>query len=215
MSDNDSLDPFFVPRAVAVVGASTRPTSVGHALLKNLLYGRMKGDERSAGFPGQVYAVNPKGGEILGVKAHESLTAIAEPVDLVVVAIPPKYIPALMTECGEKGVPAAIVISAGFAEMGEEGKALQDEMRSKADAAGVRIIGPNCLGVMRPSAGLNASFAVGGPKPGAIGLLSQSGALVTGLLSYAERERFGLSAAVSRGKELNLEDVVNELLPAL
>jgi len=206
MTDTESLDPFFAPQAVAVVGASNRTASVGHALLKNLLYGRMDGEDRSEGFPGPVYAVNRKGGEILGVKAHESLSAISEPVDLVLVAIPPKYIPALMTECGERGVKAAIVISAGFAEMGEEGQALQDEMRAKAKAAGVRIIGPNCLGVIRPAAGLNASFAVAAPSEGSIGLLSQSGALVTGLLSYAERERFGLSAAVSLGAKADVED---------
>ncbi len=205
-SYDHTLDPFFAPRAVAVIGASSNPSSVGHAVLKNLLYGRMDGTERDKGFPGPVYAVNPKGGEILGVKAHESVSAIAEPVDLVVVAIPPKYIPGLMTECGGKGVKAAIVISAGFAEMGAEGRALQDDMREKADAAGVRIIGPNCLGVIRPKVKLNASFAVASPREGSIGLLSQSGALVTGLLSYAERERFGLSAAVSLGAKADVED---------
>jgi acetyltransferase len=205
-SHDQSLDPFFAPRAVAVVGASSNPASVGHAVLKNLLYGRMKGDDRDQGFPGPVYAVNPKGGEILGVKVHESVSAIAEPVDLAVVAIPPRFIPGLMTECGDKGIEAAIVISAGFAEMGEDGRALQEEMRAKAEAAGVRIVGPNCLGIIRPSSRLNASFAVAGPREGSIGLLSQSGALVTGILSYAERERFGLSAAVSLGAKADVED---------
>lgn len=202
--DVSALDLFFKPRSVAVVGASARESSVGHALLRNLLEGGANG---SGGFEGAIYAVNPKGGEILGHAVQTSLSAIGEPVDLVVIAIPPRFIPAVIEEAGAAGAKAAIVISAGFAEMGAEGKALQDQMVEVARAQGIRIVGPNCLGVIRPKQRLNASFAAAAPPPGKIGLLSQSGALVTGLISYAEVERFGLSACVSLGSKCDVDDV--------
>lgn len=203
---SDDLKPFFDPRSVAVVGASARPEAVGHALLKNLLFGRIDGDDRSEGFGGEVYAVNVKGGEILGQPVHESLAAIGAPVDLVMIAIPPKYVKGVIEEAGKLGTRAVTVISAGFAEMGAEGKALQDECAAVAREHGMRLIGPNCLGVMRPSAKLNASFGASAPPPGHIGLLSQSGALVTGMISYAQREKFGLSAAVSLGAKADVDD---------
>ncbi|MBL4845354.1 MAG: acetate--CoA ligase family protein [Planctomycetes bacterium] len=207
-----SLDAFFSPRSVAVVGASTRETSVGHAVLKNLLEGGQParwapGPDGSRGFAGKVFAVNRKGGEILGVQANPSLTEIGEPVDLVVIAIPPRYIKGVIEECGSIGTQCVIVISAGFAELGEEGRKLQDELTATAAEHGIRIIGPNCLGVIRPAERLNASFGAGAPPAGPIGLLSQSGALVTGLISYTEREGFGLSAAISLGSKADVTDV--------
>ncbi|MGE0708142.1 MAG: acetate--CoA ligase family protein [Planctomycetota bacterium] len=206
------LDPFFSPRSVAVVGASQRESSVGYALLRNLLEGGAPagwaaGPDGERGFPGPVYAINPKGGEILGRPVHRTLREVGAPIDLVVIAIPPRHIPAVIDEAGELGVRAAIVISAGFAEMGAEGRALQDEMAAHARRHGVRLIGPNCLGVIRPAARLDASFGAGSPPAGPIGLLSQSGALVTGVISYTERERFGLSAAVSLGAKADVDDV--------
>lgn len=196
------LEPFFAPSSVAVVGASARPESVGHAVLKNLL-----GSGGQPGFTGgEIYAINPKGGEILGHPVHTSLSEIGKPVELICVCIPPKYIPGLMREAGEVGVKAAIVISAGFAEMGEPGLALQREMLEAAAQSGIRIIGPNCLGVIRPANHLNASFAAKAPPAGRIGLLSQSGALITGIISYAETEQFGLSAAVSLGAKADVAD---------
>ncbi|MBZ0115458.1 MAG: CoA-binding protein, partial [Sandaracinaceae bacterium] len=201
-----SLDPFFRPRSVAVVGASARPESVGHALLKNLLFGAMHGQDRKEGFDGAVYAVNHKGGEILGQRVHQSLGAIGEKVDLIVVAIPPPYVRSAIDEAGRLGTKAAIVISAGFAEMGEEGRALQTQVAETARGYGMRVIGPNCLGIMRPVSRLNASFGATAPPAGRIGLLSQSGALVTGLVSYAQREKFGLSAAVSLGAKCDVDD---------
>lgn len=202
----DDLTPFFTPRSVAVVGATNREDAVGHALLKNLLFGEMTGTERSAGFAGEVYAVNQKGGEILGQRVYESLTAIGRPVDLVLVAIPPKFVGGVVEEAGSIGCKALIVISAGFAEMGAEGKALQDSVAALARSLGMRVIGPNCLGVVRPENRLNASFGATAPPPGRIGLLSQSGALVTGMISYAQREKFGLSAAVSLGAKCDVDD---------
>ena len=201
-----ALTPFFAPTGVAVVGASARPESVGHALLRNLLFGGSGSNARDAGFPGPVYAVNPKGGEILGHPAVTSLAAIDGPLDLVLIAVPGRFVPDLIDQCADRGVRCVIVISAGFAEVGAEGKALQDAMLARAEARGVRIIGPNCLGVMRPERGLNASFGAAAPRRGGIGLLSQSGALITGIISYAEQERFGLSAAVSLGAKADIDD---------
>jgi acetyl coenzyme A synthetase (ADP forming)-like protein len=207
-----SLDLFFAPQSVAVVGASSRTSSVGHAVLKNLLEGGMpagwEADEHgSKGFRGKVFPINHKGGEILGRPVFKSLTEVGEAIDLIVIAIPPKYIPGVIDEAGGLGVKAAIVISAGFAELGDEGRALQDNMAERAAGYGMRIIGPNCLGVIRPASHLNASFGAGGPPAGPIGLLSQSGALITGLISYTEREHFGLSAAVSLGAKADVDDV--------
>lgn len=204
---SNDLDNFFDPRSVAVVGASPDRDKVGYALLRNLLFGSMHGREDPAqGFPGPVYPVNPKGGEILGRRVYTSLSEIGEPVDLIVVAIPPRFIADLVDEAADAGVRNAIIISAGFAEMGEEGRALQDRMLERARARGVRLVGPNCLGVIRPGSRLNASFAEASPPAGGIGLLSQSGALITGIISHAQREQFGLSAAVSLGSKADVED---------
>jgi len=201
------LDNFFSPASVAVVGASANEAKVGYALLRNLLYGRMHGAaERNNGFSGPVYPVNHKGVDILGQKSFKRLSDIGEQIDLVLVAIPPQYVADVMDEAGAVGVKNAIVISAGVAEMGDEGRALQDEMLARAQRHGIRLIGPNCLGVIRPSNRLNASFAESPPPVGHIGLLSQSGALITGIISYAEREQFGLSAAVSLGSKADVED---------
>lgn len=203
---SDDLQPFFTPTSVAVVGASSRVEAVGHALLKNLLFGAMRGTERSEGFGGEIYAVNHKGGEILGQKVHTSLTEIGKPVELVMIAIPPKYVMGVVEEAGKLGTKSIIVISAGFAEMGADGKALQDQVVEVAHGHGMRVIGPNCLGVISPRNQLNASFGASSPPDGGIGLLSQSGALVTGMISYAQREKFGLSAAVSLGAKCDVDD---------
>jgi acetyltransferase len=211
MGESSNLTAFFAPSSVAVVGASSRASSVGYAVLRNLIFGgdNAVGDDDQPtlrGFRGKVFPVNPKGGEILGRKVYEDLAAIGEEIDLTVVAIPPKYIPALMDEIAAVGCRAVIVISAGFAEMGADGIALQNEMLDKARAHGIRIVGPNCLGIIRPPASLNASFGAAAPPAGKIGLLSQSGALITGIISYAEREQFGLSAAVSLGAKADVDD---------
>ena len=206
MHADPSLQPFFEPSSVAVIGASHRETSVGYALLKNLLFGRMDGSNRAEGFQGEVFAVNTSGGELFGQRVYRSLPEIGRDVELIVVAIPPKFIEALIEEAGQCGVKAAIIISAGFAEMGEEGRALQDRIKTAAQRKGIRLIGPNCLGVLRPSMQLNASFAAQSTQPGGVGLLSQSGALVTGVISYANRESFGLSTVISLGGKADVGD---------
>lgn len=210
MTTTSSLEPFFSPRAVAVIGASERPDSVGHAIFRNLLFGDPEANgerRRENGFAGEVYAVNPRGGEILGQPVYARIGDVPGEVDLVVVCIPPKAILGVLEEAGEKGVRAVIVISAGFAEIGEEGLALQQEMVAKARSLGIRIVGPNCLGILRPKKRLNASFAARSTAHGGVALLSQSGALITGVISYAEVEAFGLSAAVSLGAKADVSDV--------
>ncbi|MCB9727029.1 MAG: acetate--CoA ligase family protein [Deltaproteobacteria bacterium] len=206
MSDAHPLDPFFTPRSVAVIGASSRTSSVGYAVFRNLLFGSIAGTRREDGFPGPVHAVNPKGGELLGQPVHRDLASIGAPCDLIVVAIPPAFIPDLIDESARHGVRAAILITAGFSEMGAEGHALQEEVARRARAQGIRLVGPNCLGILRPASGLNASFAAAAPPAGGIGLLSQSGALITGIISLARQEQFGLSAAISLGDKADVAD---------
>ncbi len=205
-----ALDALFSPRAVAVIGASERRESVGNAVLRNLLFGDVSEASRASrerGFQGPVYAVNPKAGEILGQQAYARLADVPGEVDLIVVSIPPRYIAAVLDDAGAKGVKAAIIISAGFAEIGDDGRLLQQQMVEKAKQHGIRIVGPNCLGVLRPGQQLNASFAAAQASAGGVALLSQSGALITGVISYAEAEAFGLSAAVSLGTKADVGDV--------
>src|SRR5215467_12077266 len=183
------LDVFFSPKSVAVIGATENPGTVGRTLLWNLV---------TSPFGGTVYPVNPKRPSVLGVKAYPSVTAIPEPVDLVVVVTPPPSIPGIIKECGENGVQGAIVISAGFKEIGPEGAALEKQLLEAAQAANIRIIGPNCLGVM------NATFATTVARPGSVGFISQSGALCTAVLDWSLKEMVGFSAFVSVGSMVDV-----------
>jgi acetyltransferase len=184
------LEAFFAPKSVAVIGATETPNTVGRTLLWNLV---------TSPFGGTVYPVNPKRSSVLGVKAYPSISDIPEPVDLVVVITPPPTIPGIIKECGENGVQAAIVISAGFKEIGPEGAVLEKQLLAEARAAGIRIIGPNCLGLMNPLTGLNATFATAVARPGSVGFISQSGALCTAVLDWSLKEMVGFSAFVSVG----------------
>src|SRR6185437_5966035 len=141
---NQPLDVFFSPKTVAVIGATENPGSVGRTVLWNLV---------TSPFGGTVYPVNPKRPSVLGVKAYKSISDIPEQVDLAVIVTPPPSIPGLIRECGENGVQGAIVISAGFKEVGEEGARLEKQLLEEARAAKIRVIGPNCLGVMSPLSG--------------------------------------------------------------
>ncbi|MBF6612918.1 MAG: CoA-binding protein, partial [Chloroflexi bacterium] len=144
------LNAILEPRSVAVIGASEKADSVGRTILWNLI---------SSPFGGTVYPVNPKRASILGVKAYASLAAIADPVDLAVIVTPASTVPAIMAECVEKGVRGAIIISAGFKETGPAGVELERQVLEQARRGNIRLVGPNCLGVMRPPSGLNATFA--------------------------------------------------------
>ncbi|MCC6728664.1 MAG: bifunctional acetate--CoA ligase family protein/GNAT family N-acetyltransferase [Chthonomonadales bacterium] len=189
------LGAFFSPQSVAVIGASESPGSVGRTLLWNLV---------SNPFGGTVYPVNPKRPSILGVKAYPNITAVPESVDLAVIATPARTVPGVIAECGEAGVRAAIVISAGFKEIGPQGVELERQILQLARQYNMRIIGPNCLGLMCPPTGVNATFASAMARPGTVGFISQSGALCTAVLDWSLRELVGFSAFISIGSMLDV-----------
>lgn len=193
-ADRHPLDPIFKPGSVALVGASERAGSVGRNVLWNLI---------SSPFGGTVYPVNPKRANILGIRAYPSLQALPEVPDLVIVCTPAAAAPALLRECVELGVPGGIVISAGFKETGEAGKQLETEIMKTIEGR-MRIIGPNCLGVMNPVLGLNATFANSIARPGNVAFMSQSGALCTAVLDWSNRENVGFSGFVSIGSMLDV-----------
>jgi acetyltransferase len=190
-----SLDPLFKPRSVAVIGASATPGSVGSILMRNLL---------ANPFGGVVYPINPKRKSVHGVYCYPDLGAVPEVVDLAVIATPAAGVPALIQECVERKIPSAIIISAGFSELGAEGRALEKKIRDLARGK-MRIIGPNCLGVIHPHNRLNASFAADMAAPGNIALLSQSGAICTSILDWANHNHIGFSAFVSVGAMIDVD----------
>ncbi|MCW6038442.1 bifunctional acetate--CoA ligase family protein/GNAT family N-acetyltransferase [Spirulina subsalsa FACHB-351] len=198
------LDVFFKPKTVAVIGATEKEGSVGRTLLWNLI---------SSPFGGTVFPVNPKRPSVLGIQAYPSLSAIPAPIDLVIIAIPAKMVSQVMDECIAKGVKGAIIISAGFKEIGPAGVALEQEILAKAKAGRIRIIGPNCLGMMSPIQGLNATFASAIARPGNVGFISQSGALCTSILDWSFRENVGFSAFISIGSmlDVNWGDLIDYL----
>ncbi|HEX3743531.1 MAG TPA: bifunctional acetate--CoA ligase family protein/GNAT family N-acetyltransferase [Bryobacteraceae bacterium] len=187
---NRPLDVFFTPRTVAVIGATEASGSAGRTLMWNLV---------TSPFGGTVYPVNPKLGSVLGVKAYQTISEVPEPVDLAVIVTPAATVPAMVRECGQNGVEGAVVISAGFREVGPEGAELERQLLEEAQAAGIRILGPNCLGVMSPRTGLNATCASTVARPGSVGFISQSGALCAAVLDWSLKEMVGFSAFVSVG----------------
>ncbi|HXQ95666.1 MAG TPA: bifunctional acetate--CoA ligase family protein/GNAT family N-acetyltransferase [Candidatus Acidoferrales bacterium] len=189
------LDALFLPRSVAVIGATEKEGSVGRTVLWNLI---------SSPFGGTVFPINPKRPNVLGLKAYPSLAAVPDPVELAVIVTPPQSVPGVMDECVASGVRGVIVISAGFKETGPDGEELERQVLARARAGGIRVIGPNCLGVMNPIGGLNATFAAGIARPGSVGLISQSGALLTAILDWSMRERVGFSSVVSLGSMLDV-----------
>ncbi|MCB1278834.1 acetate--CoA ligase family protein [Prosthecobacter sp.] len=183
-----SLEAFFQPRSIALIGATEREGSVGRAIWENL-----------RGFGGTVFPVNGKHAEVFGVKAFPSIAVLPEVPDLVIVVTPAPTVPQIVEEAGAAGVKAVIVISAGFKEVGAEGAELEKRVLEAAKRHGVRLIGPNCLGLMNPHAGLNASFASSVARPGRVAFLSQSGALCTAILDWSHDQHVGFSAFVSTG----------------
>jgi acetyltransferase len=191
-----ALDAIFAPKSVAVIGATETPGSVGRTIVWNLI---------SSTFGGTIYPVNPKRASILGIKAYPSLSAVPEVVDLIVVVTPAATIPNIIKEAVDIGVKSAIIISAGFKETGPEGVELERQILEHAHRGGMRIIGPNCLGVMSPITGLNATFATTIARPGSVGFISQSGALCTAILDWSLRENVGFSSFVSIGSMLDVD----------
>ncbi|MGE5048116.1 MAG: GNAT family N-acetyltransferase [Deltaproteobacteria bacterium] len=189
------LHSFFAPRGVAVIGASEREGSVGRTVLWNLV---------TNPFGGTVYPVNGKRPSVLGIKCYPDVAAVPEPVDLAVVVTPAPTVPGVIRECAAAGIHAAVVISAGFKEIGAEGVRLEQEILAIAREARMRLIGPNCLGVMSPISGLNATFAGAMARQGNVAFLSQSGALQTAILDWSLQENVGFSAFVSLGSMLDV-----------
>jgi acetyltransferase len=195
-SEGHPLDAIFAPRTVAVIGATDRANSVGRAVLWSLV---------SSPFGGTVFPVSEKRPSVRGIKAYKRIADLPEAIDLAVVVTPADTVPAIISECVEAGVPGAIVISAGFKEHGEKGRELERQILERIRGTGLRLIGPNCLGVMNPISGLNATFASNLARPGNVAFISQSGALCTAILDWAQKEMVGFSAFVSVGSMLDVD----------
>jgi len=190
------LKRLFQPSAVAVFGANERQGAVGTLVFKNMI---------ESEFSGQVYPINPKRESVQGQKAYPSLEALSRPVDLAVVTTPAATVPGIIEACGVHGVKYAVIISAGFREVGPEGMRLERAVLENARRYGIRFIGPNCLGIMRPRIGLNATFNNGGAKSGKLALVSQSGAVCTAILDWAQAHEVGFSNVVSTGISADLD----------
>ena len=192
---NQPLSVFFSPKTVAVLGATESAGSMGRTVLWNLV---------TNPFGGTVFPVNPEHTSVLGIKAYPSIAAAPEKVELAVIATAPETVPQLITECVDAGVQGAIIVSAGFKEIGPDGLRLEEQILENARRGSLRIIGPNCLGVMSPLTGLNATFAVGMARPGNVAFISQSGALCTSVLDWSLREMVGFSCFISIGSMIDV-----------
>src|SRR5579884_892327 len=190
------LEAFFAPKSVAVIGATDKTGSVGRAILWNLI---------GSPFGGTVFPVNPTRDSVLGIKAYKSVSEVPEAPELAVIVTRARTVPEVIRECADCGVRSVIIISAGFREIGERGVALEREIMAEASRVGMRIIGPNCLGLMCPISGFNATFAQTIARPGNVGFLSQSGAMCTAVLDWSLSEQIGFSAFVSTGTMMDVD----------
>ncbi|MEW8657917.1 MAG: bifunctional acetate--CoA ligase family protein/GNAT family N-acetyltransferase [Candidatus Thiodiazotropha endolucinida] len=190
------LTSLFSPKSIAMFGASDRKNSVGEVVFKNLI---------SSGFKGDIYPINLKHDKVQGIKAYKSIEAINKPVELAVVATPAKTIPAIVQACGEHGVKTMIILSAGFRESGTAGRRLEDKIVELAKDYGMRFMGPNCLGLIRPDQGINITFGNNNAAPGNLALVSQSGAICTAILDWAEVNDIGFSTVISTGIGADLD----------
>ena len=189
------LKAFFNPRSVAVIGASREPRKVGHKVLKNLI---------DYGFKGEIYPINPNAEEILGCKCYSSVLDVPSEIDLSIIAVPSRIVPNVAEECGVKGVKGIVVISAGFSETGREGARLEKKLLDICRRYGMRMQGPNCLGIINTASRLNASFATANPPRGRVAFISQSGALGSTILNWAIQKNIGFSSFISLGNEADL-----------
>jgi len=193
-----SLDSFFNPKSVAIVGASRQKGKVGYEILTNMI---------KAGYKGKIFPVNPKADTVEGLKCYPDLKSIGEIPDLVIIIVPAKTVPAIMQQCAKVGARSVIIITAGFKEIGEEGKELEEQIIQIARGARVRIIGPNCLGLIVPANNLNASFGGDLPAAGSIGYLSQSGALMAAILDMVKSQSIGFSKLISIGNKADVDEL--------
>ena len=191
------LDPFFSPRGVAIVGASTDPHKLGYGVVRNLV---------DYHFRGPIYPVNPSAREILGHRCYASISAVPDPVDLAVVIVPADAVVAVVEECGERGIKHAIVVSGGFAEMGPEGLTREKALAAMGEKYGMRILGPNCIGTIDTHTPLNTTFVIGMPDAGDIGFVSQSGAMCAVVIDWARGAAVGFSRIVSVGNQADVNE---------
>jgi acetyltransferase len=196
----ERLDAIFSPQSIAVVGASATPGKVGHDIFANILKG---------GYTGTLFPVNPGSKSILSVKAYKTIMDIPDPVELAIIILPPKLALTSVAQAIEKGVKGIVIVSAGFREVGGEGVAMEDKLIAMCKAAGVRLVGPNCLGVINPLAGvrMNASFSSRMPQPGHMAFISQSGALCAAVLDFAADRDFGFSKFISIGNKADVDEL--------
>jgi len=193
---SDELERFFNPQGVAVIGASANPQKLSYGVVRNL---------KEHGYPGPIYPVNPKGGEILGLKVYPSIGAVPDPVELAVIMVPAPLVEGVLQECGERGLKAIIIITGGFREAGPEGAAAEKRLKEVAQSYGMRIIGPNCVGVMDAHLPLDTTFIAAMPRPGYIGFVSHSGAICGGTIDWARQMSVGFSRIASLGNQLDVD----------
>ncbi len=191
-----NLDKLFEPKSVAVIGASNTKGSVGYILLRNLI---------GAEYDGVVYPVNRTALSVQGIQAYPTIAQVPRKIDLAIIAVPAKTVPDVVRECGEAGVAGAVIVSSGFKEIGAAGKKLEEQVVSIAESYGLRLLGPNCLGYVRPALNLNATFAHVMPEAGRVAFISQSGALGTAVLDWATANEVGFSAFVSVGSMCDVD----------
>ena len=189
------LDKFFKPKSIAVIGASKNTTKIGHAALKNILI---------SDYECEIYPINPKEKEILGIKCYKKLADVPGKIDLVLVSVPAKIVPQIMHECAEKNVENVIIISSGFSEAGNH--ELEDEVKQIVENSKMRVLGPNTMGYKNASDSLDASFVFGNPRKGNLSLISQSGALGIGMIYLANNEFVGISKIIGVGNKLDIDD---------
>ena len=197
MRRTHALDPLFTPASIAVVGASNKENKVGYLVVRNLI---------DSGFEGPVYPVNRKAPEIQGLKAYPSVSHIPGETDMVISCVPARYVPGVIEEAGEKGARSCVIITAGFSEVGKDGKDLEREVEDIADRYGMRLLGPNCLGLVNTQHSMNATFASRTPREGSLAIISQSGAVCVTVLDWAEHNRLGFSKFISVGNKLDIEE---------
>jgi acetyltransferase len=204
----DSISGFFKPSSVAIIGASATKGKVGNIVINNILYGSKENEEKNlvGGFKGSIYPINPQANEIVGLKAYKSVAEVPTQVDMAVVCIPPKFVKDAVADCAKSGVKSVVIITAGFSETGEEGGNIEREILEMAKKNNIRIIGPNCLGVISTYSDLNACFGDAVPNRGPISFASQSGALCTSIIQYSFEEFLGFSNFVSIGNKSDVDD---------
>ena len=192
------MEAFFKPKSVAIIGASATPGKLGYTVVDNVI---------SSGFKGGIYPINPSSPEILGLKAYPSLADVPGEIEQAIIVVPAKFVKDLVTECGEKGVKAVSIITAGFRELGPEGLEEELALVEIAKRYGMRIIGPNCLGVIDTRTPFNGTFAAGSPPQGPMSFMSQSGALGTAVLDWSKAGRMGFNKFASLGNKADINEI--------